>query len=345
MRLTNPIVVVDAEEAEWQKFVLRRADASGYHDWAWRRVFEKSFGHETTYLAAKRDGDVVGVLPLVLFRTGIFGRFVSSLPFVNYGGVVTSDDAAAEALLERATEIARSGRMAYLELRHCASQFPALPSRSHKVAMVLELPVDAETMWTRLDKKARNQARRAEKSDLTYARGAADLLPEFYDVFARNMRDLGTPVYSRRFFETVFAELPDEMSIHVVRHGNRAVAAGIAYAHGHAYEMPWASSLRTERARCPNHILYWEAIKHAIDLRCMAFDFGRSTPGEGTFHFKQQWGAEPHPLYWEYRLLTRAAVPNQSPSNPRYRAAIALWKRLPVGLTRVIGPSIVKRIA
>ena len=339
------IEIAEAGEGEWQRFVNSRGDATGYHQWGWRLVIERAFGHETIYLAAKRDGAIVGVLPLVLFRTGFFGRFISSLPFVNYGGVLTGDEAAAEALLARATEIAREERMAYIELRHGASRYPTLPSRSHKVTMLLQLPSDADAMWSRVDRKARNLVRKAEKSDLTFVSGGVELLPEFYDVFSTNMRDLGTPVYSRRFFEEVLANFADHASVQIVRHGGRAIACALSYAHDGVYQVPWASSLRSERARCPNYMLYWESVKRAIDLGCGVFDFGRSTPNEGTFNFKRQWDAQPHPLCWEYRLVGRASLPNQSPSNPKYRAAIALWKKLPVPVTRIIGPSIVRRIA
>ena len=184
-------------------------DASGYHLSGWRRVFESAFGHETVYLAAREHGRIVGVLPLVVFRSRVFGRFAVSLPFVNYGGVLRRGRRGrAGAGGEGRRRSPRRGRLSHVELRHTARQLPDLPARTHKVGMRLALGADAARAWDGLDRKVRNQVRKAEKSGLTWRRGGAELLDRFYAVFARNMRDLGTPVYSRRFFEQVLSTFP-----------------------------------------------------------------------------------------------------------------------------------------
>ena len=345
--LSAPRLVDIAEEtsgAEWDQFVLNRRDASGYHLWGWRGVFERAFGHETVYLAAREHGRLVGVLPLVVFRSRVFGRFAVSLPFVNYGGVCAADDEVAQALVARAAAIAEERGLSHVELRHVARQMPQLPARTHKVTMRLALGDDPVRTWDGLDRKVRNQVRKAEKSGLTWRRGGAELLDRFYDVFAVNMRDLGTPVYSRRFFAEVLASFPQTASVCLVDHGERTVAGAIALSHRDVLEVPWASSLREYRSQCPNNLLYWKIIEHGIDTRHSSLDFGRSTPNEGTYHFKEQWGAQPEPLHWEYVMQGDRELPNLSPSNPKYRAAINLWTRLPVAVTRIIGPHIVRSI-
>ena len=196
-------ITAEATDAEWDQFVHAHPDASGYHLWRWRRVFEGAFGHETVYLAAREHGRIVGVLPLVVFRSRLFGKFAVSLPFVNYGGVCAEDDDVAQALVARAAAVAEAGRLSHVELRHTQRQLPHLPARTHKVGMRLALGADAGRAWDGLDRKVRNQVRKAEKSGLTWRRGGVELLDRFYGVFAQNMRDLGTPVYSRRFFEQV----------------------------------------------------------------------------------------------------------------------------------------------
>jgi FemAB-related protein (PEP-CTERM system-associated) len=266
------------------------------------------------------------------------------LPFVNYGGVVARDDASARALVERAASVAQRHGLRHLELRHIAARFEGMPCKQHKVAMLLALPRDCDAGWTALDRKVRNQIRKAQKSDLIAAEGGAELLGDFYREFSANMRDLGTPVYSRRFFSEVLAAFPDEARVVVVRHERVTVAAGIALRHGSVCELPWASSLRAYRASCPNNLLYWTTITSAIAAGCTTFDFGRSTPGEGTFHFKRQWGAEPVPLHWEYPWLADSRVPDLTPKNPRYALAIEMWKRVPLTLATLVGPSIVRCI-
>ena len=210
--------------------------------------------------------------------------------------------------------------------------------------MLLPLAESVEAMWNALDRKVRNQVRKAEKSELSGVAGGIELIDEFYPVFATNMRDLGTPVYGKRFFEEVFRAFPERTRIFSVRKGSQPVAAGIGWRYRDTFEMPWASSLREFRSLSPNNLLYWEAIKHAIAASCGTFDFGRSTPNEGTFNFKQQWGAEPHPCCWEYQMVNGATMPNQSPTNPKFALAIAAWKRLPVSVATWLGPTIVRSI-
>jgi serine/alanine adding enzyme len=334
----------DYDAAEWDAFVATNPDASFYHREKWRGVFARAFRHCTEYLVARDNGAVVGVLPLVELRTRLFGRLMVSLPFVNYGGVLARDASAASALATRAASIAREHALRYVELRHVSRRFDTMPCKQHKVGMLLSLVDDPAAAWAALDRKVRNQIKKAQKSDLSAVEGGDELLDAFYQVFAANMRDLGTPVYSRLFFQEVLRAFPDEARVLVVSHGRTAVAGGIVLRRHDVCELPWASSLRAYRASCPNNLLYWTAIGGAIAAGCRTFDFGRSTPDEGTFHFKRQWGAEPVPLNWEYPWLGGGGVPDLTPKNPKYAFAIELWKRVPVSVATLIGPSIVRGI-
>ena len=226
-------------------------------------------------------------------------------------------------------------------MRHAGRRFPALPCKQHKVAM--RLPLNGVS-WERLDKKVRNQIRKAEKSGLTAQAGGAELLDDFYRVFARNMRDLGTPVYSRSLFEEVLRVFPDNAHVHVIRLQDTPVGAAVTYHAGGMMEMPWASSVRDYNSLCPNHLLYWSIIQFAAATGHAVLDFGRSTPGEGTFKFKEQWGAQPLALHWEYVLAAGEAMPDVSPANPKFQAAIEIWKRLPLPLATRIGPHVVRGI-
>jgi len=340
----DPIVVMvasDEDAAAWDQFVTEHTGPVGYHWWAWRHVFHRAFGHEPIYLLARQGRQIVGVLPLVHIRSVISGRTLTSLPFLNYGGVVADSNAAANSLLELAAQVARLRRCKHIELRHVSRRFPQLPCRQHKVAMLLALQPG---MWERLDRKVRNQIRKAQKSGLTVEDGGAELLGDFYAVFARNMRDLGTPVYSKRLFDEVLRVFPDRAHVHVVRLQGRPIAAGLSYRTRITVEMPWASSVREFNTLCPNHLLYWSAIESAADAGCQTFDFGRSTPGEGTFRFKEQWGAQPVPLHWEYDLMGGTSLPNLGPSNPKYHMVIETWKRLPLAVATRLGPLIVRAI-
>lgn len=341
-----PVTVHEASDgASWDRFVEQHPDATGYHLWAWRGIFERVFGHQTTYLIAERDGVTSGVLPLVRFRSPLFGRFLVSLPFVNYGGVLATEEATAQSLVARAASIAREFKARHVELRHRSRRFEALAPKEHKVSMLLPLAASTEAMWDALDRKVRNQVRKAEKSGLVAESGGIERLDDFYGVYARNMRDLGTPVYAKRFFEDVMRTFPDRTQIIVSRlaEGGQPVAAGFTWKWRDTVEVPWASSLREFNQMAPNNQLYWTIIDRAIAGGANVLDFGRSTPNEGTFHFKRQWGAEPLPLCWEYDLLG-GVLPDQSPKNPKFKRAIDLWKRLPLPIANAIGPFIVRSI-
>jgi serine/alanine adding enzyme len=330
-----------ADGAAWDAYVNARGDATGYHSWRWRRVFAQAFDHEPVYLMATERGTVTGILPSIHIKSLLFGRTLSSLPFLNYGGVMADTPAVAQALLDEAAQQAHARKCGHVELRHVDPQFAPLPCKQHKVAMRVDV---VDGMFDKLDRKVRNQIRKAEKSGLTVERGGEALIEDFYTVFARNMRDLGTPVYSRRLFEEVLRVFPDRAQIHIVRLNGLPIAGGLTYRTPQMVQLPWASSLRSYNKLCANVLLYWDAIQFAHETGATVFDMGRSTPNEGTFKFKEQWGAKPVPLHWEYQLLSRGEMPNVSPANPKYQFAISLWQKLPLAVTMRVGPMIVRAI-
>ncbi|HEY7475198.1 MAG TPA: FemAB family XrtA/PEP-CTERM system-associated protein [Vicinamibacterales bacterium] len=333
----------EADRGAWEAYVSGHPAATGYHDWAWRDVIARTFGHASFYLIARRAGraEITGVLPLVEIRSRLFGPTLTSLPFVNYGGVIADRDQEAQALLECARDLARRRGCRHVELRHFGRRFETLPCKQHKVTMRLAL---AEGIWDRLDRKVRNQIRKATKSGLVVERGGTDLLSDFYTVFARNMRDLGTPVYTRRLFEEVLRAFPGRARLVIVRLNGAPIAGGLTFRTGTVVEVPWASSINDYNPLCPNHLLYWSVIEAAIADGCTTLDFGRSTLNEGTYKFKAQWGAEPVALHWEYCLLRGDAVPDQSPKNPKLRLFVETWKRLPLWAANLIGPRVVRHI-
>lgn len=339
------VVTVEREQTEWDAFVRPFPGATAYHCYGWKAVFAGSFGHPCYYLAALDDhGRWRGVLPLVHMRSRLFGNFLVSLPFVNYGGLLCDDADAAAALLVEADNLRHACGASHVELRHIERRPEIESTRQHKVTMILELAGSIDEQWKAFDPKLRNQIRKSEKSGLESRLGHLELLDGFYEVFARNMRDLGTPVYSRQFFRNVLETFPDSTAIVVVLYQGKIVAAGIASWFGNRIEVPWASSIRDFKALCPNHMLYWQAISFAIERGFREFDFGRSTPNEGTYIFKKQWGARPVALNWQYLLDEHGRLPELNPANPKYRAAIRVWQRLPVSVTKLLGPSIVRNI-
>ncbi|MDZ7615692.1 MAG: FemAB family XrtA/PEP-CTERM system-associated protein [Patescibacteria group bacterium] len=336
----------DLQAVEHSRAVLSRACADPLrHDPRWLGVLEQGFSHRPFLLVAAQGGRPVGTLSLVLVKSLLFGRFLVSLPYVNLAGIVAESDEAAAALVDRAVELADELNVEYLELRHeTLLPHPSLNYYSTtKVSMRLPLPDTTEALWGRLTAKARNQVRKGEKQGFTVHWGGMDLLPEFYNVFARNMRDLGTPVFSPRLFTAILTEFPQAAELCVVRSAGRPVA-GALLVHGDGFtEVPSASSLRAFGSLNANDWMYWHLLQRAVARKQHTFDFGRTTVDSTTYVFKKKWGAKPVPFYWQY-YVRRGDVTGMRIESGRYDRVIRIWQRLPVWLTRRIGPAIVRGI-
>jgi len=333
------------DRERWNRYVERSEAASCYHHASWKTVVERSFGCPTYYLLSEDENkNVNGILPLAHVKSRLFGSFLVSLPYFDYVGICTEDTDVYQQLLQEAIRIARGEGAEHIELREARLLDNGLVMRSTKDSMQLQLPSTSEDLWRSLAAKVRSQIRRPEKEGM-YARiGREDELDSFHNVFCVNMRDLGTPVHSRLLFKNILAEFPGSTWICCVYKDKEPVAAGFLVGFKERLETPWASSLRRHNRYGPNMLLYWTVLKLACDKGFRFLDFGRSTPGEGTYRFKQQWGAKPVPLYWYYWMRNGGPPPELNPKNPKYRMAINIWKRLPVSLTRLLGPAIIKKL-
>ena len=299
----------------------------------------------TCYLLAMENQAIAGVLPLVRLKSLLFGNYMVSMPFFNYGGFCADRPDIRAGLLHEAVRIADAEGSSHVELRETDRLDLGLPVKTSKVSMRLELPARAELLWKSFSAKLRSQIRRPEKEGMTVRVGRADELESFYRVFSINMRDLGTPVYAKQFFANILDEFPESTWIHTVyAKSGEPVAAGFLVGFKDMLEIPWASSLRSYNQHSPNMLLYWSVLSFACEKGYRVFDFGRSTPGEGTFRFKEQWGAHPTQLHWHYWLRGGVKMPELNPKNAKYRTAIQLWRKLPLGITKVLGPAIVKNL-
>ncbi len=312
---------------------------------AWLLVFAKAFQHRVFLLEAVRDGRIVGTLPLSLIRSVLFGRYLVSLPYVNTSGVCAQSAAAAAALVGRAVALAEELDVRYLELRHERElEHSALTHKfTDKVHMRLPLPGTVDGLWDQLKSKVRNQIRKGRSQGFTVHWGGLPLVREFHAVFSHNMRDLGTPVFSRRLFEGILEQFADRAEICVVRSAGRAIGAALLLHGAGMTEVPSASCLRAFHSTNVNMLLYWHLLQRAVERGQPVFDFGRTTVGSNTWQFKKQWDAEPHPAVWQYHVR-QGSINAMRPDNARYSLPIRIWKRLPVPLTRLVGPLIARCI-
>jgi len=314
-------------------------------DLGWLWATSRGLKHVPYGLVAKRGDRWVGVLPLSFIRSIYFGKFLVSLPYVNTAGVISSDNEATSALVARAVDLADELDVRYLELRHeMPVSHPQLnQQRTDKVHMRLPLPSSSEELWKGLSPKVRNQVRKGEKQNFEIQWGGLERLDTFYHVFSRNMRDLGTPVFSPHLFAAILEEYPEQAEFCTLITAGRPIAGALLIHAPGMTQVPSASALREFNSQNPNMLMYWHLLCRAIERGQHTFDFGRSSQQSNTFRFKKQWGAESQPAVWQY-YDRKGGISEMRPESGKYRLMIKTWQRLPVWLTRRIGPPIVRGI-
>ena len=312
-------------------------------------------------MATTHEGRILGVFPLVHFKNVISGNALVSLPFVDGGGILADSRPVEENLLAEAIRLGRAVGASTLELRHeraldscsdasslpneASSGLPTISARSDKVRMLLDLPTTSKALVASFKSKLRSQINKPLKAGLTTAIGGLELLEDFYRVFLVNMRDLGSPVHSMELMRHVLGEFADCSRIFVVYLSGEPVASALVIGFDKVLRNPWASSLRKYATLSPNMLLYLRMLEYACDEGYRVFDFGRSTVGEGTYKFKEQWGAVPVPLHWYYLSLSGKSLDPHSSGAKRLEVARHYWRKLPLIVTKLVGPRIRKHIS
>ncbi len=339
------------DQSAWDDYLDKHQDAPPYCSFAWRKAVEQAYGHKAHYLIAEDHEKICGVLPLFVFHIPFFGNTLVSLPYCDAGGVYGDSEEVCRRLIETAYSKVEKGKAGKLEIRSPniletleESSKWSVSVNTGKVRMLLQLPSNSEELWSSFKSKLRSQVRKAEKNGLVFRWANERDIPAFYEVFNRNMHALGSPVHSRSWIEAVFTSYEDNARIGLVFKDEQPAGCGLILCTKNMVSIPWASTLREFNRLSPNMLLYWNFLKFAADSGRDVFDFGRSTPGEGTYRFKKQWGAEPHALYWY--VLSTAPVGCASSGHGNKRVILEnVWRRLPVSVVNVLGPLVRKYIS
>lgn len=327
---------------EWEAFARAQTGYTHFHRYAWREVMQEVFGHECIYLAARNDdGALEAVLPLVRVKSVVFGHYLVSMPFLNYGGPLGTS-AGIRAVVDEALALARKGKVKLLELRSRVPLPIDLPVSHRKVTVLLDLAPSTDATFKKFDSKLRSQIRRPQKEGVSVSFGSDQVEP-FFHVFSRHMRDLGTPTQSKRLFATIAEKFPDDAWFACAYLREQPVAAGCGFRFGDEFELTWASSLREYNHASPNMLLYWALMERATAAGLTTFNFGRCTPGSGTHRFKMQWAGREEPLWW-YGLSKRERATTPSPDDGMYRWGPRVWRHLPTPVATALGPGIVRYI-
>lgn len=338
------VTCIDGADPVWDRFVESRPDATFFHLSAWKPVIEESFAHKCYYLMAHQAGAVVGVLPLTHVRGRLFGNSLLSNAFCVYGGPLVAASAALASLDDAAFALARDLGVDRIEYRLRAPQHADWPcNRATYVTFRKAIGPDPEEAMLAIPRKQRAMVRKGIKAGLA---GETDRdVRRFYPLYAESLRNLGTPVLGRRYFECLRSVFSASSEVTTVVGNGRPLASVLSFVFRDEVLPYYGGGCLAARDAAANDFMYWAVMRQACEAGLRIFDFGRSKVGTGSYAFKKHWGFEPEPLFYEHRLLRLDEVPEITPLNPRYRRMISAWKRLPLAVANAVGPLIARELA
>jgi FemAB-related protein (PEP-CTERM system-associated) len=333
-----------AASARWDAFVLAHPHATFFHRSGWLRIIESVFGHRGFFLYAERDGVIEGVLPLAEVKSRLFGHAVTSLPFAVYGGVAALGDEAAAALEAEAERIARGQGAGHLEYRNLGpTRHTDWPRQDLYVTFRKEILPDEEANMLAIPRKQRAMVRKGIKNGLRAEVDAG--VDRFFDLYADNVHRHGTPALPKRYFQALLQEFGADAEVLTVTAPDGKPLSTVLTFYFRDECLPYyAGDDEAARELAANDFKYWELMRRACARGLKVFDYGRSKQGTGPYAFKKNWGFEPQPLSYEYRLFKRDAIPQNNPNNPKYQLMIRAWRKLPIGVANWLGPFIVKNL-
>ena len=325
----------------WDDFVLTCPQATFFHRAGWQRILRDVFRHETHYLFAHEAGRITGVLPLAHVKSMLFGNSLTSLPFAVYGGVAASDEASAAALEAQAEQLARRLGVPHLELRHTERRHPDWPEQDLYVTFRKALLPDEEANMLAIPRKQRAMVRKGIKNELKSS--VDNGVDRFFAMYADNVHRHGTPAMPLRYFESLAREFgPDCQVLTVTAPDGKPLSTVMSFYFRDEVLPYYAGDDFAARDLAANDFKYWELMRLACARGLKTFDYGRSKLGTGPYGFKKNWGFEPTPLHYEYRLYKRDSVPQNNPANAKYKLMIEAWRRLPIGVANWLGPKVVR---
>lgn len=337
------IKVLDAALYQrWNEYVYAQPQATFFHRAEWKDVIEKALGHRCHFLYAEYDGEIVGVLPLGHVKSALFGNALISSPFCVYGGVLASDATVHQALLDAGCNLAAALGVDYLEMRHRDQPLAGWQGKDLYVTFRKTIDPDVEKNLLNIPRKQRAVVRKGIENGL---RGEIDEgIDRLYDAYSQSVHALGTPVFPKRYFQVLKDCFAEDCEVLTITHQGRLVSSVMSFYFRDEVLPYYGGGTAEAREVKANDFMYWDLMRRACERGIRVFDYGRSKVGTGSYNFKKNWGFDPEPLHYQYHLVRAKQMPNVSPTNPKYQRFIKAWQRMPLGLTRLIGPLIAKNL-
>jgi FemAB-related protein (PEP-CTERM system-associated) len=333
-----------SREKEWQSYIVRHPLSVFAHRIEWKKVVEATYGHRPFYIMAYQNGRVVGVLPLFLIKSIIFGKYMITSPYLTHGGLICDYENVGQTLLAHARDVARNHGVDYMEIRNDEAINGFDDTKSVYCTMKTDLTKGLEHVWKMLpSRKTRQSVNKAHRFGLKIV-SSHEYIDQFIRLHVLTMRRLGTPDHNPSFFHHIFKFVPSAELL-MIRYQEQFIAAMILVRHKDGMDMHWNACLKEYYKVQPNNFMFWEAIKHAYSSGCTSIDFGRSKWDSGTFKFKKYFGAQPFQIYYQYLLNRCSETPDVDPTNKKYQKYISTWQKMPLWLVKLIGPSIIRNIA
>lgn len=331
-----------AQYSAWDDFVEHCSQATFFHRAGWQQIMEQAFGHKTWFLYIEENKQIKGVLPLVEIKSLLFGHSLSALPFCVYGGIASASDSAYRKLDETAQSLASHLNVDYLEYRLREPQHPHWPTKDLYVTFRKTIDPDVERNLLEIPRKQRAMVRKGIKHGLQAS--TDETTERFFKAYAFSLHRLGTPVFSRKYFQLLKQTFGDDCEVLVITHDDKVVSAVMSFYFRDEVLPYYGGGTDAARDLAANDFMYWELMRRACERDYRIFDFGRSKQGTGSYSFKKNWGFEPQPLYYEYQLHRKKTIPEINPLNPKYRFFIKAWQKMPLVLANLIGPYINKNL-
>lgn len=333
---------LDADaESLWDRYVFGHPEGTFFHQLGWKRVMESTYGYKPFYLCARRNEEITGIAPAFLTSNWVTGRCLMSLPFAVYGGICASDAESQRALIVHLERLAAELEVGHLELRNRSTALPEYHENARYSTFTMPIGADTEALYKGFPKDIRYMIRKGEKAGLR-ARSGFDQLDTFYRLMTINLRRLGTPAFPRVLFQNLIREYPGQVDLTLVYADNKAVAGGMSFFFRDWMQPYYIGALDEAKELAANNFLWWQLIKRGAEKGYTTFDFGRSKNGSGNFAFKKKWNPQIEALKYQILLFRSTTLPNNSPTNSKFQKVSSLWKKMPLALTRSIGPRVVR---
>jgi len=332
-----------ANYSRWDDFVQASIDSTFFHQAGWKEVIERAFGHKTFFLYVENDGKITGILPLVHINSLFFGNTLVSIAPCVYGGIVANDEQSYLKLDNEACRLAEKLGVDCLEMRNRVQKTPNRPYKKLYVSFRKELNPDVEKNFLAIPRKQRAMVRKGIDAGLTSVIDSN--IDRIYRAYSESVRNLGTPVFSKKYFQTLKDVFAEQCEVLTVEHNGQLIASVMSFYFKDEILPYYGGGTDLARELKGNDFMYWEVMRRAVEKGVKIFDYGRSKIGTGSYSFKKNWGFTPEPIFYEFYLVNSSSVPDINPLNPKYQIFIAAWKRLPLTVSQWVGPWLSKDLS